>query len=233
MAEMLLINPRRRRKARRANPVRKARRAAAPIARARRRRRANPIALAGVTRRTRRRNPIARARKRVMSRRRRNPISLGGGSSYMTIVRDALIGGAGAVAFDAAFGQINKYLPASMQTVPGSVGAGDAVKAIITVAVGKLLSKPTRGMSVKAAQASLIVQAHGIIKGFVPATVPMGYYSPARIAQGTNRVGPIRQGVNAYQRPGGSTPLLSAYMPSNVTPLLNGARQREGVTALR
>lgn len=230
MAEMLLINPRRRRKARRANPVRKARRAAAPIARARRRRR-NPIAVAAAPRR--RRNPIARARKRVMSRRRRNPISLGGGSSYMTIVRDALIGGAGAVAFDAAFGQINKYLPASMQTVPGSVGAGDAVKAIITVALGKVLSKPTRGMSVKAAQASLIVQAHGIIKGFMPATVPMGYYSPARMVQGTNRVGPIRQGVNAYNRTGAPSPLLSAYMPSNVTPLLNGARQREGVSNIR
>lgn len=230
MAEMLLINPRRRRKARRANPVRKARRAAAPIARARRRRR-NPIAVAAAPRR--RRNPIARARKRVMSRRRRNPISLGGGSSYMTIVRDALIGGAGAVAFDAAFGQINKYLPASMQTVPGSVGAGDAVKAIITVALGKVLSKPTRGMSVKAAQASLIVQAHGIIKGFMPATVPMGYYSPARMVQGTNRVGPIRQGVNAYTRSGAPSPLLSAYMPSNVTPLLNGARQREGISNVR
>lgn len=233
MAEMLLINPRRRRKARRANPVRKARRAAPVIARARRRRRANPIALAQVTRRTRRRNPIARARRRVMSRRRRNPISLGGGASMMNLVKDALIGGAGAVAFDAAFGQINKYLPASVQVTPGAVGVGDGVKAIITVLLGKALAKPTRGMSVKAAQASLIVQAHGIIKSFVPATVPLAYYSPARVAAGTNRVGPIRNGVNAYTRSGAPSPLLSAYMPSNVTPLLNGARQREAVSNVR
>jgi hypothetical protein len=227
MAEMLLINPRRRRKARRANPVRKARRTTA------RRRRSNPIAVAAAPRRSRRRNPIARARRRVMSRRRRIPISLGGGASMMNLVKDALIGGAGAVAFDAAFGQINKYLPASVQTTPGVVGVGDGVKAIITVLLGKALAKPTKGLSVKAAQASLVVQAHGIIKSFVPSSVPLAYYSPARVAQGTNRVGPLRQGVNAYTRPNGGSPLLSAYMPANVTPLLNGARQRENVTNIR
>ena len=55
----------------------------------------------------------------------------------------------------------------------------------------------------------------------------MGFASPAMIAQGTNRVGPIRNGVGAYMRPG-NTALLSAYTPGNVTPLLNGARAREG-----
>ena len=218
MAEMLLINPRRR-KARKARPAAKRR-----TVRARRRR--NPVAVAAAPVR-RRRNPIRAAKRRVMSRRRRrNPISLGGGS-MMSLLRDALIGGAGAVAFDVVHGQIQKFLPVSLQRVPGTVGAGDAVKAIITVAVGQLLSKPTRGLSRKAAAAALTVQAHDIIKGFVPATMPLGFASPAMIAQGTNRVGPIRSGMNAYTRPG-VTPLLSAYMPGNVTPLLSGARQREG-----
>lgn len=226
MAEMLLINPRRRRKARRASTTTRRARRVATVARRRRR---NPIAAAPAAPVRRRRNPIARVRRRVMSRRRRNPIGLGGaGGSMMNMIRDAVIGGAGAVAFDAAFGQINKYLPASVQAVPGTVGAGDGVKAILTVIIGKVLSKPTKGLSVKAAQASLTVQAHGIIKSFVPATVPLAYYSPARVAAGTNRVGPIRQGVNAYTR-GNGTPLLSAYTAPNVTPLLNGARQREGV----
>ncbi len=215
MAEMLLINPRRRRKARPAAKRRVARRA----------RRRNPVAVLAAPVRRRRRNPI-RAVKRRMSRRRRNPISLGGGS-MMNILRDALIGGAGAVAFDVVHGQIARFLPASLQRVPGTVGAGDAVRAIITVAVGQLLSKPTRGLSKRAAAASLTVQAHDIIKTFVPASMPLGFASPAMIAQGTNRVGPIRQGVNAYTRPG-ATPLLSAYTPGNVTPLLNGAREREG-----
>ena len=219
MAEMLLINPRRRRKARKARPAakRRTRRAA---------RRSNPIVIAAPRRRAaRRRNPIAAVRRRA-SRRRRNPISLGGGS-MMNLLRDALIGGAGAVAFDVVHGQIQRFLSVSMQRVPGSVGVGDAVKAIITVVVGQALSKPTRGFSRRAAAASLTVQAHDIIKSFVPASMPLGFASPAMIAQGTNRVGPIRNGVGAYMRPG-NTALLSAYTPGNVTPLLNGARAREG-----
>jgi hypothetical protein len=50
------------------------------------------------------------------------------------------------------------------------------------------------------------------------------------VAQGTNRVGPIRQGVNAYTKPG-VTPLLSAYTTGS--PLLNGARNREGHSMYR
>jgi hypothetical protein len=46
---------------------------------------------------------------------------------------------------------------------------------------------------------------------------------------GTNRVGPIRRGMNAYTQ---GTPLLSAYT-SGPSQLLNGARNREGVTSVR
>jgi len=209
MAEMLLINPRKRKAARKA-------------------RRANPVAKRRVMRR--RKNPIHTMKRRVM--RRRNPISMGMGGGYMTAIREALMGGAGAVAMDLVFGQVNKFLPASLQKTPGTVGTGDAIKAVLTVFIGHALNKPTRGFSKKAAQASLTVQAHDIIRSFVPATMALGYYSPAMTAQGTNRVSPIRKGVNAYTS--GGTPLLNAYQASGgATALLNGARNRENVTMFR
>lgn len=230
MAEMLLINPktRGRRKARRSNPIgaKRTRRASA--------RRRNPIA--AVSRRVmyrRRRNPIGLARRRVM-RRRRNPIGMGrmGMGSVIGMVREGIMSGVGAVAFGVVHGQIQKFLPAALRVVPGKIGAGDAVKALITVVVGQALSGATRGWSKKAAAASLTVQMHDLVKGFVPAALPLGglgYASPAGIAMSTNRVGPIRRGMNAYT---GGTPLLSAYT-SGGSQLLNGARSREGVTTIR
>jgi len=216
MAEMLLINPRRRRKTRRA---------AATTTRRRRvtRRRRNPMPavarpLFARRRRTARRaNPIARMRRRTM--RRRNPIGGRMGTGMiMAAIREAFVGGAGAVAVDLAMGQINRYLPASLKTVPGTIGAGDAVKALITVTLGHLLARPTRGLSRKMALGALTVQSANIMKSFVPATMTMGYASPARIVRGVNTVGP---NMGAYTR---GSPLLNAYTRSNVTPLLSANR---------
>lgn len=214
MAEMLLINPRRRRKARRANPIAKRRRVTRrrnPLAAVARRRRRNPMPA------VRRRNPIGLARRRVM--RRRNPIGGRMGTGMiMAAIREAFVGGAGAVAVDLAMGQINRYLPASLKTVPGTVGAGDAVKALITVTLGHLLARPTRGLSRKMALGALTVQSANIMKSFVPATMTMGYASPARIVRGVNTVGP---NMGAYTQ---GSPLLNAYTRSNVTPLLSANR---------
>lgn len=234
MAELLLINPRkRRRKAKKAkrrarrNPVSMravTRRASNP--RRRRRARRNPVSYAAVSRRAR---ALGNPR-----RRRRNPSFRMGGifSGLVPMIRDAAIGAAGAVAVDLAMGQVNRYLPAAVQVVPGRVGAGDAVKAVITVALGKLLARPTRGMSNKMAAGALTVQAHGIIKQFLPATLtaamPVSYASPARIVPGSNRIGPNT--VGAYVRPGSASPLLSAYTkPGTASPLLSSARRREQV----
>ena len=224
MAEMLLINPSRR-KAGKTTAKRRVRRASTA-------RRRNPIA--AVARRVmRRRNPIGMMQRRVM-RRRRNPIGMGrvGMGSVVSMVREGLMSGVGAVAFGVVHGQIQKFLPAALRVVPGKIGAGDAVKALITVVLGQALSGVTRGYSKKAAAASLTVQMHDLVKGFVPSALPLGglgYASPAGISMGTNRVGPIRRGMNAYT---GGTPLLSAYT-SGSSQLLNGARSREGVTAIR
>jgi len=225
MAEMLLINPRKRRRA-----APKKRRAATT-----RRRRRNPVTViaAAPTRRRvvrrRRSNPIGSVR-RVMRRRRRNPIGLGSGGSIMNMLKAAAVGGAGAIAVDLAMGQIAKFLPVSMAKVPGKVGTYELAKIAVTIALGKFLSRPTRGLSQKMAAGSLTVQAHQLLSSVVPVgTMPLGYYSPAAIANASMRTGPNR--VGRYTAPG-QTPLLngvSRYTAPGASPLLNGASQREGV----
>jgi len=240
MAEMLLINPRRRtrRKAKRAAPARRRRN---PLALARvmpRRRRRNPVAAM----RRRRANPIGMMKRRVM--RRRNPAMLAG---YMGAIREALMDGFGAVAIDYAYSMIAKAIPGTagtfLQPNPTSVGTADAVKAVLTVVLGNALDGVTRGFSRKAAKASLTVQSYQIMKKVLPATISgnlsgLGYMSPAVIASGGNtRIGPIRGQMGAYTTPG-ATPLLSAYTASgSASPLLSGggygARMREGTSSYR
>ncbi len=222
MAEMLLINPRKRRAS-----------GAKRRASSGRRRRRNPIsnlrARTTATRRASPRRPARRMsnprRRRFALRRRRNPIRLGGvASTLMTQVKDAVIGAGGAIAIDLAFAKLAPMLPATLQPVAGSVGAGDAVKAIFTVIAGKVLDRPTRGMARKAALGALTVQMHGIVKGMLPASMRVGYYSPAMIADMTNRVGPIRQvGMNAYTAPG-RTQLLNRYAAPGRTQVLGAGR---------
>jgi len=237
MAEMLLINPRTRRKARKANP-------------ARRRRRSNPLALARVVHRRRRRNPIAAVHRRrrnpigMMKRRvmrKRNPAMLGG---YMGAIREALMDGFGAVAIDYAYHMLTNVLPANTKTFlqPGAtVGAADAVKAVLTVVLGNALNGVTRGFSRKAAKASLTVQSYQIMKKVLPSTISsnlsgLGYMTPAVVSSGYGtRIGPIRGQMGAYTTPG-ATPLLSAYTSSgSASPLLSGstARMREGTSMYR
>jgi len=239
MAEMLLINPRaRRRKARKANPARRRRRNPLALARVMpRRRRRNPIAAVA---RRRRRNPIGAMRRRVM--RRRNPSMLGG--NYMTAIREALMDGFGAVAIDYAYHMIAKAIPGTAGTFltpTATVGAADAVKAVLTVVLGNALNGVTRGFSRKAAKASLTVQSYQIMKKVLPAQITsnlsgLGYMSPAIVSSGGGtRIGPIRGQMGAYTAPG-ATPLLSAYTSSgSASPLLSGsgARMREGTSLYR
>lgn len=248
MAELLLINP--------ASPLRKGkskmarsksrkhrtaaqRRATAALVawnkarRGKKGRKRNPVAgrVTAKAARHRAHNPIGN----TSHRRRRNPIALGGAArSMLGQFKGALIGGAGSVAVDLAYGQVARFLPAALQRAPGAVGLGDAVKAVFTYALGELLSKPTRGMSRQMAAGALTVQAAGLIRGFVPASMAMGYYSPARVVQGTPRVGPNTAGRNIGAYTGGPTPLLngvSAYS-AGPSPMLSGAgraQRREAV----
>ena len=245
MAKMLLLNPSKRR-ARRTG-ARKGRtaaqkRATLKMLAANRRSRGGSSKPARRGRAARRRNPVSIVRS-TARRRRRNPISLGGlmsgGKGYMGMFKDALVAGGGAVAVDLAFGQVNGYLPASLQRTPGRVGVGDLVKAIFTVAVGKLLAKPTRGLSQKAAAGALTVQAHQLIAGFVPSSMVLGYASPARIANMQSRVGPnVVRNSQVGRFVMGKTPLLNAFTaPGTMSPLLNGSRNsvmvRESAAMIR
>lgn len=241
MAKMLLVNPRRRRTAkRRKNPTpaqRAARARFAAMARgragkrpARRARRRNPApALPYVVsnmptrarrRPARRRNPIAVGRSYRRGRR-RNPISLGRASTYVTMVKDAAIGAAGAVLTDLAMGQINRFLPATLQRVPGTVGVGDAVKAVLTVAMGQLLRGPTRGMSTQLAKGALTVQAHQLMTQFLPAGMTLGYATAGQVINRSARIGPNRAMLSRYIAPG-QTPMLSRYVAPGMTPMLSG-----------
>jgi hypothetical protein len=178
-------------------------------------------------------------KRRVM--RRRNPAMLGG---YMGAIREALMDGFGAVAIDYAYGMIAKAIPGSagsFLTPTATVGAADAVKAVLTVVLGNALNGVTRGFSRKAAKASLTVQSYQIMKKVLPAQITsnlsgLGYMTPAVVSSGYGtRIGPIRGQMGAYVAPG-TTPLLSAYTQSgSASPLLSGshARMREGTSMYR
>lgn len=249
MAQMLLINPgkivTKRKKTRTAaqkratakmiaaNRSRRAARKTPRRTKARRARRANPSPLATYRRVSRRRSTVGRVARRV--RRRRNPISLGRASGIVGMFKDAMIEGAGAVAVDVGYGYVNRMLPPSMQSTPGALNAGTAVKALITAVAGKFLGRYTKGLALKAARGSLTVQARDAIAGMLPAGM-VGWRTAAPVLDMSARVGPSLTGaqvgrVGAYTAPG-QTALLNgrvgAYAPPGVSALLNGARTREG-----
>lgn len=255
--EMLLINPRKRRKAARSGVKRRrtaVRRRRNPIA-TRKVLRARPPMTISRHRRSRRRNPIAL--RRAVTRRRRNPIGrVAGGNgmnvkNFIAMFKEAAVGGAGGVVFDMLMGQINGYLPASMQTVRGQVSTGDAVKAVITAFVGQGLNRMTKGWSKRLAMGSLTVQAYDLIGVLVPDAMTVGFASPARIVNGSARVGPTRGGMLQAYVPAGRGALLngagggyarqnsgqqlSAYVRPGPGALLNGAnaQRREGVTLFK
>lgn len=217
--QMLLINPRKR----------KARKTAKRRARKTFSRKRNPVSVAAVTRRAanpkRRRRAVRRRSNPIAARHKRNPISARGMfAGIVPMLKNAAIGAGGAIAVDAAMAQVNKYLPASMQPTPGAVGLNDAIKAITTVALGSLLSRPTRGMSKVAAAGALTVQMDKAVRTFLPATVKaqLAYGTVAPVVPGRVTVQPNAQRMAAYTRPGAATPLLSAYTrPGAATPLLS------------
>lgn len=249
MAQTLLINPRKRRKARRSNPSpaqRRARAAFAAMSRARsgaarkanpKRRRRNPTNYAPVLyssnprRRARRRNPVGM----LMRRRRRNPISLGGSSlsvnSIMGLVKEGAIMGVGAVAMDWGYAQFSRYLPASMQAGPGQITAGTAVKAALTAALGIALNRATKGLSKKAALGALVVQSRDVALTYMPASVAgtvagLGYMSPAPTFNRNLRINAAGN-LRAYV-PGMRSPALQgvgAYVPMR-SPVLQGMGRR-------
>ena len=157
MSEILLVNPRRRR--RRKTTVRRKTRA----------RRRNPV--------KRRRSPVRRRKTSVRRRRRRNPAF--NVRSIQGQVMTALQGATGALALDVTLG----YLPIPANLKAGFVGTG--VKALLAIGIGvvgqqtKIVSNQT---AAKLSNGALTVVLHDELKkqlaNFMP-NIQMGEYLDA------------------------------------------------------
>lgn len=191
-AQLLLLNPRRRK--RRANPGRK-----------RRARRRNPLPLLGANprrRHRRRRNPFpllgANPRRRRRSRmtnprRRRNPSTRGMFAGVTTLVTTAAKQAVGAIGVDLAMGQIAPRLPATLLTP----NVYPIVKGAAAVGLGMLVTKFLPGdFGRKMAEGSLTITLYSVLRGFMPDTVPLGYISSGYIPrQGARGLGEYVSGL--------------------------------------
>lgn len=244
---MLLLNPRRRRKARKAKRSRRSRR---PMT-------AKQLKFFGPrkARRSRRRtitmhaNPAPRRSRRsrrrslgaVTRRFRRNPISgttiRASMGSITRSIGNAAVGAAGAVAVDVAMGQAGRFLPASVMARYNAAGGINPMyyvaKGGLALAVGilgaKFLPGKMKGIAAKAAEGSLTVQGYEVLRAMVPASVMLGFYSPARItslpSNGMGRMGR----VGAYLPRGRTAAAGMARIAGSSGPAsIGGTRNSEG-----
>ncbi|MHB8071862.1 MAG: hypothetical protein ACYDHF_07960 [Candidatus Cryosericum sp.] len=162
MAQLMLINPKRRtRRAASSSPKRR-RRTVARVAAPRRRRHVARVA----------HNPIRRRRHHTMSRRRirRNPIEGGMGGTIMS----AVIGAAGAVAVDMVAGYLP--VPASMMTGYGPY----LVKGALGLGMGMFRNQTLKRMGAGA----LLVAAYGALKTATAGMLPAAATAPAVAGMG-------------------------------------------------
>ena len=175
--QLLLVNPRKRRKSRKSSSRRKN-----PI-RARRRRSPKRRHVS----RARRSNPIRIHRKRA--RRRRNPLSLRGmGGGLVGQLMSALKGAGGAIANDALYTYLP--LPAMLKAGPMSL----VTRALGAFGVGYLVSMVAgRNLGARMTEGALTVLTYQAVKPMVAGVLPLagdeieglGYYSPGMILQDT------------------------------------------------
>lgn len=188
MAEILLVNPRRRKRRKSATRSRR-RRHSAPRAHRRRRRRT-------VARRRHNvyMNPRHRRSRRRLTRgyrRRRNP-SLRGSISgvknaLVPTLKAGLIGATGALGLDLLWGYGSRYLPA---TIAGSAWAQYAAKLLGAILVGMLGNKlmPGRGRDLAVGASTVVL--HDALKAQIRSSfpsVPLGEYLTYAPAVGTMR----------------------------------------------
>lgn len=217
---LMLVNPRKRR-ARKSNPGKKRRsakqraatrrlvafnRGTNPVRRRRSRRRSNPISYRAI----RRSAPKSLRRHR----RRRNPIGEGfTGHNLMSLVKTGVWGAGGALATDFAMG--NLPLPANVVTRTNADGTTNflyyGTKAVFALALGALGKRFLGHNAHVMAEGSMIVNMYDLIRTLLPASLKLGYFSPAALAS---------QQMGAYI-PGRR---LSAYIP--------GTNQGPGVMSL-
>jgi hypothetical protein len=221
--QLLLINPRKRRsKAKRAAPKRAKRRT-------HHRRHAAPVVMANPAPR-RRRSRLHAVKSRIKHARRkykRNPSARFSSNLIMGMAKTAAIGAAGAVVVDVAFGYAQSMLPTNMQTPVDATGSLNPLyflaKGGLAVALGVLGHKATKHAG-QMAEGSLTVSAYQILRSMVPASVNLGYVSPARpvgrmpARQAAPQLGKYVSGMDQYVSGG-----MAGYKPP-----VNGAKYMGG-----
>lgn len=207
MAELLLVNPRRRKGKRRKmsalqrkyfgkrKSVKRRRRAATRLSNPRRRRRSYAV-------------------KSYRSRRRRNPSLRGITSSIVPTVKAGFLGAAGAIGNDLLFGYTKQYLPASVQTGV----ARHAVRALYAVLVGVLGNYALKGRGRDLANGAMTVVLHDALKEQIATMapqLPLGDYfsfAPA-IGYDYEPALPLSTGIGEYMT-GGNAGLGEYIDPS-------------------
>jgi hypothetical protein len=205
MAEILLVNPRRRRKskAKRKSSRKSYRRARRAAPRVRRRK-----AVAAAPRRRRR---VVRAVKRYR-RRKENPSFRGITGSVMGGVKAGFIGALGALGLDVLYGFAKPKLPAALTSGP----ADYLTKALAAVLVGMVGNKVMRGRGAALTTGAMTVVIHDALKAQIAANfpgVPLGEYiaSSPIVGYGANPATPL--GVPTIPQPTGyQTTGMGAYL---------------------
>lgn len=196
MAQLLLINPRRRRKARKSarRRSRGARKMSALQMKYFGKRRSRRSAIHANPKR--RRRSVARSAPR---RRQRGFARVGGArlprigfnvGALQSAAKSAALGATGALAVDVLMGQAGRVLPEGWMSRFNADGSVNwpyyLAKMGLAVGVGVLGAKFARGYSGVAQQmalGSITVQGYELLRAHVPADfVTLGYYSPARVA---------------------------------------------------
>lgn len=211
--ELLLINPRKRRKARATAPKRAAKRATS-----RRKKTMQHMTAYHQNPAPRRRRRLSAIKSSVKKVRRysRNPISKFSISSITGMAKNAAVGAAGALAVDALFGYAKTMLPASMQSPISDSGGVNPMyylaKGGLAVAVGVLGSKITKEAGNLAA-GSLTISTYEIFRSFIPVSIPLGYVNPAQLANRRMRPPQMNKFVSGGPSMSGYTaPVNKPYM---------------------
>lgn len=157
-------------------------------------------------------NPVKRSRRRRSSgksrmRRVRRAASRGlasfRASGVMPVLQKGIIMGAGAVAVDVAMGYASRVLPAGFASPVNTDGSTNwgyiGIKTALALGLGVYGRRiPVVGQyAADAAAGSITVTAYGLIRGLVPASIPLGYYNPAPTQRPLNG---LQKYVSAYQQ---------------------------------
>jgi len=189
---MLVGNPKRRAKSRKAPSAaqKRARANFAAMARARstatasRRRRSVSTVVRRVARRVRR-SVSPRVVRRYASRANAG-YRLGG---VVPMLKNAAVGAAGAVAVDVAYGFIGQYIPASMQSPTDSSGSPNYMyymgKGALAIGIGMIGRRVLGRYAPALVMGSMIVTIHQLLRGFVQSSgvnIPLGdAMNPGRV----------------------------------------------------